>query len=101
MAGVAMGPQRGLRPSEDSPCEAGDEDKHVMSALRGLVDTVGGLWELMLLGLRHGTKMKGPYWRWRAETAFGSNPARRPPLSQRLRAVLAYGRWVYRMKRGR
>jgi hypothetical protein len=69
--------------------------------MRALFDTLGGLWELMLMALRTRFRMAGPYWRWRMETAFGADPRRRPPRRQRLRAVLDYGRWVYRMKRGR
>jgi hypothetical protein len=72
-----------------------------MSAWRGLADGFGGLWELFMLAARSGFRLRGAYWQWRYETAFGSDPARRPSRAQRLRAILAYGRWVYRMKRGR
>ena len=69
--------------------------------MRSLLDTLGGLWELMLLAVRIRFRFSGPYWQWRQETAFGHDARRRPPRTQRLRAVLDYGRWVYRMKRGR
>ncbi|MCP3904231.1 MAG: hypothetical protein GY715_11420 [Planctomycetes bacterium] len=69
--------------------------------MRFLIDTLGGLWELALLGARTGFRIRGPYWRWRIETAFGSDPGRRPPRRQRVHAVLEYARWIYRMKRGR
>jgi hypothetical protein len=69
--------------------------------MRRLVDTIGGMWELLLLGARSGFRFRGPYWQWRHETAFGNDPAAVPPRGDRLRQVLAYGRWIYRMKRGR
>ena len=65
-----------------------------------IAETIGGLWELCLLGLRGGFRINSSsYWRWRHETAFGHDPARRPPLGRRVRAMLDYGRWVWRMKR--
>ena len=69
--------------------------------MRGLIDTLGGLWELFRLAIISRGRLRGRYWRWRAETAYGSDPEQRPPSRERLRAVLAYGRWVYRTKRGR
>ena len=59
----------------------------------------GGLWELFLILVRARFRLSGPYWRWRSETAFGSDPAKRPPAAERFRQVLAYGRWVHRMKK--
>ncbi len=69
--------------------------------MRGLTETLGGLWELFLLAARSRFRVRGRYWRWRYETTFGGDPAARPPWWRRVRAVLDYGRWVYRMKRGR
>ena len=69
--------------------------------MQRVVETVGGVWELFLLAVKSRFRLRGPYWRWRFETAFGTDPSARPPRRQRLRAVLDYGRWVYRMKRGR
>jgi hypothetical protein len=69
--------------------------------VRRVIDTIGGLWELLLLAARSRFRLSGPYWRWRGETAFGGDPARRPGRRERLGQVLAYGRWVYRMKRER
>ncbi|MHC4991068.1 MAG: hypothetical protein ACYTGC_08815 [Planctomycetota bacterium] len=69
--------------------------------MRRLIETIGGLWELLLLAGRSRFRLRGPYWSWRRETAFGSDPARCPPRRDRVRQVLDYGRWVYRMKRGR
>jgi len=69
--------------------------------MRRFIDTIGGLWELALLAGRTRFRLSGPYWRWRMETAFGSDQAHQPPRRQRLMAMLEYGQWVYRMKRGR
>ncbi len=69
--------------------------------MRRVIDTLGGLWELFLMGARVGFRLGRPYWRWRFETMFGADRARHPTLGRRVRVVLAYGRWVYRMKRGR
>ena len=72
-----------------------------MGTMRWFIDTMGGLCVLLVLAARSGFRLRGPYWRWRAETAFGPDRAKWPPTRQRLAATLAYGRWVYRMKRGR
>ena len=64
-----------------------------------VVETLGGLWELLVLAIRSRFRMGGAYWRWRSETAFGADPAQRPPLPERFRQVIAYGRWVHRMKK--
>ena len=68
--------------------------------MRTIVVTLGGLWELLHLGMVTRFRFRGPYWRWRLETAFGNDPAKRPPRRQRLLAVFEYARWVFRMKRG-
>lgn len=67
--------------------------------MRLFIDTLGGIGEIIRLGLRSGMRLRSPYWRWRVETAFGSDPTCRPGLFARMKAMLAYGRWVYRMKR--
>lgn len=64
-----------------------------------LVETIGGVWELGRIAAASRFRMRGGYWRWRDETAFGSDPSARPGAGARWRAVLDYGRWVYRMKR--
>ncbi|MHC4128084.1 MAG: hypothetical protein ACYTE6_16055 [Planctomycetota bacterium] len=69
--------------------------------MRHVLDTLGGLWELLLLAVRSRFRVRGRYWRWRAETAFGAEPKARPTRWRRARAALEYGRWVHRMKRGR
>ncbi len=64
-----------------------------------LRDTIGGLWELGRLAAASRFRLSNRYWRWRDETAFGNDPAVRPGSIARWRAMLDYGRWVYRMKR--
>jgi hypothetical protein len=64
-----------------------------------LEETIGGMWCLLSLALRGALSRRSRYWKWRQETAFGSDAARRPAIRQRVRAMLDYGRWVYRMKR--
>ncbi|MFZ4573997.1 MAG: hypothetical protein ACOYN0_06345 [Phycisphaerales bacterium] len=58
--------------------------------------TLLGLCELALLVARSGFRLRGKYWTWRMQTAFGRGvPADRREL---LLAVLEYARWVRRMK---
>ena len=58
---------------------------------------LGGFYELARLALITGLRLRGPYWRWRLHTAFGRGyPPSRAAL---IRGVLAYGRWMYRMRR--
>jgi len=66
-----------------------------------LLETLGGLAALCRLAAACGFRFRGRYWRWRMETAFGSDPADWPPRRERLGAILDYGRWVYRMRRRR
>jgi len=68
--------------------------------MHAFLDTVGGIWELAILVLRGGLRRDNAYWRWRRETAFGTDPDAMPPRRERWRAMLEYGRWVHRMKRG-
>ncbi|MCZ6836828.1 MAG: hypothetical protein O7G85_13715 [Planctomycetota bacterium] len=69
--------------------------------MQRFIDTLGGFWELFKLAITNGFKLRGPYWSWRYETAFGSDPAKWPSRMERTRAMIDYGRWVYRMKRHR
>ena len=69
--------------------------------MQHFLDTMGGFWELFKLIITNGFRLRGHYWRWRYETAFGTNPANQPGRFERFRAMIDYGRWVYRMKRHR
>jgi len=65
----------------------------------GPIATLTAVWELLLLAAQTGFRLHGPYLTWRRETAFGTDASRRPARAERLHALLAYGRWVHRMKR--
>jgi len=69
--------------------------------MRSFLDTLGGLWQLALLAGKTRFRLTGAYWRWRMETAFGSDHRRWPPRRQRIQAILDYARWLHRMKRAR
>ena len=58
-----------------------------------------GVWELCRLALKTRCRLRGKYWRWRYETAFGSEPDRYTTRWQRLRSMIEYGKWVHRMRR--
>ena len=44
-------------------------------------------------------RLRGRYWRWRRETALGTDESAWPDGSTQRRAMLAYGAWVWRMRR--
>ena len=67
--------------------------------MNNTLEKIGGLWELLLLAINARFRFRQPYWRWRYETAFGKNPDARPSPIEQIKAILSYGRWVYRMKR--
>ena len=54
---------------------------------------------LLRLGLATRFRLGAPYWAWRMETAFGTDPAQRPSLYIRIRLVLDYAAWTSRMRR--
>jgi hypothetical protein len=65
--------------------------------VRTLLDTLGGLWQLLRLAALSGFRLRGPYWQWRFHTAFGRGV---PPRGELIRAAIEYGRWVHRIRRG-
>lgn len=69
-----------------------------MNPFRSAIDTLGAVYELARLGVITRFRFRGPYWEWRLHTAFGRGyPESRWEL---VYAVLEYGRWVRRMRRG-
>ena len=64
---------------------------------RTLVDYLRAVRGLASASLGIGLRFGGRYWRWRMETAMGTGA--RPGLVSRVRAALAYGLWVDRMRR--
>ena len=55
--------------------------------LRYFCDALLGLFRL---GLATRFRLGAPYWAWRVETAFGTDPTQRPSIYRRLRLVLDY-----------
>ncbi|MEC9373598.1 MAG: hypothetical protein VYC34_07130 [Planctomycetota bacterium] len=65
--------------------------------MKRLIANVFAVYELIRLGWITRFRFKGPYWRWRMHTAFGRGfPESRWEM---LRMLLAYGRWMHRMRR--
>lgn len=64
---------------------------------RAWTETAGGLVLLARLGLVTRFRLRGAYWRWRTDTAFG----RGWPTGRwaRLHAIIDYTRWLWRMHR--
>jgi len=67
------------------------------ATLGAILETIGGLWSLFMLGCRTRFRFDGAYWRWRQETAFGRGE---PDAREKRLAVVHYARWMWRMKRG-
>ncbi|MCK4871853.1 MAG: hypothetical protein KAS72_03915 [Phycisphaerales bacterium] len=66
--------------------------------MRLVLDTIGGIYELMRLAVLSLYRPHARYWQWRIETAFGRGW---PGRIEALLAVLEYGRWMHRMRHGR
>ncbi len=64
-----------------------------MSRRPGLVS---GLLGLFAVGAATRFRLRGRYWQWRDETAFGRG---RPPAGELRAAALDYGRWTRAMRR--
>jgi hypothetical protein len=71
----------------------------IASVMRTVSEILGGLWQLFAIAVRMRLRLRSSYWRWRHETAFGSDPRRYTTRWQRFLAMIEYGRWVHRMKR--
>ncbi|MEI7876435.1 MAG: hypothetical protein DWI09_02150 [Planctomycetota bacterium] len=54
---------------------------------------------LLRLGFATRLRVGGAYWKWRKETAFGSDPAKWPSAAERRHAMLEYARWTQAMRR--
>ncbi|MCH2143606.1 MAG: hypothetical protein MK082_00520 [Phycisphaerales bacterium] len=44
-------------------------------------------------------RLRGRYWRWRHETAFGTDPVRHPSRGEMIRLAIHYAAWTTRMRR--
>jgi hypothetical protein len=62
-----------------------------------LLDAMRGTLCLARIALQSRGRIRSRYWQWRDETAFGNG---RWPVSraQRVRALIEYGAWVWRMR---
>jgi hypothetical protein len=67
--------------------------------MRHSLDTLWALYELARLAVITRCRFSGAYWTWRWQTALGPD-ASRISRAERWRAILHYGRWVARMRRG-
>ncbi|MCA9295524.1 MAG: hypothetical protein KC983_03385 [Phycisphaerales bacterium] len=61
-------------------------------------ERVVAAYELVRLVSRTRGGRGSAYWRWRHETAFGTDRRRWPSRRERRRAMLAYGHWVHEMR---
>jgi hypothetical protein len=59
-----------------------------------MIRTIAALIALVRAGSASRWRIRGRYWRWRTETAFGNYPVK---ANQKLRAMLDYGAWVDEM----
>ena len=65
--------------------------------IRAACDTLLGLIAVGVMLARTRFRTSGAYWSWRKSTAFGDAPP--GGFVERLEALLAYARWVRRMRR--
>ncbi|CAN5804185.1 hypothetical protein BH11PLA1_BH11PLA1_17510 [soil metagenome] len=64
-----------------------------------ILEQFGAAFELLRLTLITRARFRGPYWQWRAHTAFGRGyPASRLDLAA---SIWSYARWCHRMRSGR
>lgn len=61
--------------------------------MRWLLDTLGGMYQLLRLAALSGFRFRGAYWTWRMHTAFGRGY---PPKRELISSILEYGRWMHR-----
>ena len=63
------------------------------------LDRIGAAWSLFRLGWQSRFRMRGAYWTWRNETAFGNGSLPQPTPAEKRRAMWHYAAWVWRMRR--
>ena len=51
------------------------------------------------LGFATRFRVRGAYWQWRHETAFGKDPDRQPGRMETIRLAIDYAAWTTRMRR--
>lgn len=84
-----------IRPKPCPPAHPTAPERPRMSTV---LETLGGLYQLLRLGIVTRFRLRGRYWQWRLHTAYGRGyPETKLEL---LRDVLEYARWVHRIRRG-
>ncbi len=68
------------------------------SGLKRLFETVLGLWALFVLLCHSRFRLRGQYWQWRWQTAFGRGE---PAFFEKAVSLLDYARWMHQMRRHR
>jgi len=61
------------------------------------VETLAGCWQLLRLLILSRFRIRGRYWHWRQETAFGRGMPRN--RLETIKALLEYGRWMARVRK--
>jgi hypothetical protein len=65
--------------------------------IRAALDLIGGLFEMLRMGILSRFNLQGSYWSWRTHTAF---PDGDPPKGHsKWRLALEYFVWVHRIRR--
>ncbi len=61
------------------------------------------LWDALIgflrLAIATRFRLRGAYWTWRSETAFGSDPTKQPGRMSMMRMAIEYAAWTTRMRR--
>ena len=70
------------------------------NAFRRVADAVQSILGLIWIGIGQRGRIRSSYWRWREQTAFGQPDQHEVCPRQRRRALMAFGRWSWRMRRG-
>jgi hypothetical protein len=97
---------RTTRSSTDGRLTAHDEarvrigfETATLDPMGSVRDTISGCWCLLSMAVATRFRMRGRYWSWRRETAFGSDRSRWPKAADRRRAIVEYARWAASMRR--
>lgn len=71
-------------------------NRNSLTVRLSLLDTLRAILALTRLAVSSKFRLRGKYWKWRDETAFGSGPS----ISRwsRWHSMLEYGAWVARMR---
>ena len=65
--------------------------------LKAIIESMLGL---IAIAIGQRGRLRSAYWSWRRETAFGPPEERSLARKTRWKAMLAFGRWSWLMRRG-